>query len=185
MRRRIIQPADLSGSALAELKDWLGISRPDEDALLIALLKTCLEMCEAFTGQAPLRHRVEERVPALAGCYPLSSRPVEAVVSVEIVSEDNSRTMLGPDEYGLDRQTSGKANFRLHSHHKGQTIAVTLDAGIAATWDELPSAIRQGIIRLAAFHYRDRDRTGGTKNGDAPPASVTALWRPWRAVRLQ
>lgn len=58
-------------------------------------------------------------------------------------------------------------------------IDVRFTAGMAASWSDLPEPLRQGIVRLAAHGHLARD------NGDAaPPAMVSALWRPWRRVRL-
>ena len=52
--------------------------------------------------------------------------------------------------------------------------------GLAPTaWDQLPEALRHGIVRCAAHHYRERD----TPQAQLPLA-VAALWRPYRAVRL-
>lgn len=50
----------------------------------------------------------------------------------------------------------------------------------AAAWPDLPEALRHGIIRHAAHHYRERDNDPASQ----PPAAVAALWRPWRALRL-
>ena len=47
-------------------------------------------------------------------------------------------------------------------------------------WAALDPALRQGIVRFAAHQYRERDAGGAT----APPAAVTALWRPFRRVML-
>jgi uncharacterized phage protein (predicted DNA packaging) len=53
--------------------------------------------------------------------------------------------------------------------------------GLAATgWTDLDPALRQGIVRFAAHQFRERD----TRDADAPPAAVAALWRPFRTVRL-
>ena len=53
--------------------------------------------------------------------------------------------------------------------------------GIAATqWTELDEALRHGIVRFAANQYRERDAGAG----EPLPAAITALWRPWRMVRL-
>jgi uncharacterized phiE125 gp8 family phage protein len=59
---------------------------------------------------------------------------------------------------------------------------VRLSVGIAADWASLPPALKHGVIRLAAHYYRDRDT--GSQRTAAPPASVAALWQPWRAMRL-
>lgn len=185
MRRTIVEPADVSGAALAELKSWLGITRPNEDELLVDLLQASLAMCEAFIGQVPLWQLLEERLPVQPGRYPLVTRPIAtSIVTAELVTQDGSRTAIDPADFELELESNGAANFRLDRALDGQGVAVRVRAGIAGTWDDVPAALKQGLIRLAAYFYRDRDRTGGTKSDLAPPASVAALWRPWRTVRL-
>lgn len=186
MRPRIVSPADVGGPALAELKDWLGISRPQDDAMLANLLTTSLAMCEAYTGQTPLQQTVEERLPTRAGRYHLRSKPFDQALTVEIIDQNGSRTPLPQDSYEVEMEAPGNACFTLNSDAEGQAIAVTARVGIATAWQTIPSALRQGLIRLAAYHYQDRVRPSGAKwDLSPPPASVTALWRPWREVRLQ
>jgi hypothetical protein len=48
-------------------------------------------------------------------------------------------------------------------------------------WSEVPEALRQGMVRLAAHLYAHRDR----EEGAGPPAAVTALWRLWRRLGLR
>lgn len=180
MQRTVITPADLSGSALDDLKSWLGISRPKEDALLRDLLAASVSLCEAFTAQSPLEQTVEETVPATAGSYILSSRPAQTLVSAQIVGEDGSRTALDPGEFEFSIDADDRACFALSNSLEARSIVVSLRAGIAADWTAMPEALKQGIIRLAAFHYRDRE----TGRDAEPPASVAALWRPWRTLRL-
>ena len=43
----------------------------------------------------------------------------------------------------------------------------------------VPEPIRQGVLRLVAYLFTSRDGAGGD-----PPAAVTALWRPYRRMRL-
>jgi uncharacterized phiE125 gp8 family phage protein len=180
MQRTIVQPPVLGGAALAELKHWLGISRPDEDAALTRLLETSLTICEAFTGQAPLRQTVEEIVPLCSGWHELVSRPVRQLVAAALVADDASRQALADPDYAIELRASGSACVRLLQPLEGRAVALHLSVGIAEEWAALPAPLGQGIIRLAAHHYRDRDQKGSAP----PPASVTALWRPWRNVRL-
>ncbi len=185
MRREILEPADVGAAALAELKTWLGISRPNEDDLLVGLLQASLDMCEAFTGQAPMAQLVEERVPVQAGRYGLASMPITSLEAVEIIDQDGSRSALQSDHFNFELQAFGRAAFSISNNVDGQAIALQLRVGNAPGWDAVPAAIKQGLIRLSAHNYRDRDRAGNTKKDLAPPSSVTALWRPWRAMRLQ
>lgn len=185
MRPTIVEPADLSTAALVELKNWLGISRPVEDDLLTGLLRASLATCESFTGQAPLMQMVEELVSPRAGVTELTSRPISSLVSAEVVAQGANRIALDASEYAFDISPLGQARFDLLSTLDAQAVAVRVRAGIAGSWEAVPAPLRQGMIRLAAFHYRDRDLPGGAKADLAPPASVTALWRPWRTLRLQ
>ena len=57
-------------------------------------------------------------------------------------------------------------------------MRVTFTAGLASGWAALPAPLRQGVAMLAAHLFTDRA-------GSAPvPAAVSALWRPFRTVRL-
>ena len=184
MQRRIVEPADVSGDALAELKSWLGITRPVEDALLIDLLLTALGMCESFTGQAPLSQLVEERLPTSAKKVTLVSRPATSISSVELVSHNGDRTPLTPDQYESEISSQGSLAFQLTNDLEGQVVIVATRVGIADTWASVPASLKQGIIRLCAYHYRDRDRSRESGKASAPPAIVSALWRPWQELRL-
>jgi uncharacterized phiE125 gp8 family phage protein len=58
-------------------------------------------------------------------------------------------------------------------------VRVTGTAGIATDENGVPEPIRQGVLRLVAHLFSSRDGAGGD-----PPAAVTALWRPYRRMRL-
>lgn len=180
MQRTIVQPPAPGAAALAELKHWLAITRPDEDQTLVRLLDASLTICEAFTGKTPLRQTVEEIVP-LTGCWQeLVSRPVRVVTAAAVVAADGTRVPVTNLAEALEWRISGSACIRTRQPLDGDSLAVQLDVGIATDWTGLPPPLRQGIIRLAAHHFRDREG----KASATPPASVTALWRPWREVRI-
>jgi uncharacterized phiE125 gp8 family phage protein len=63
----------------------------------------------------------------------------------------------------------------------GARVAVRFTAGLAADWADLPESLRHGLIRLAAHQHRERESEGAAP---LPPASVAALWRPWRRMHL-
>jgi hypothetical protein len=51
--------------------------------------------------------------------------------------------------------------------------------GIALDPNGVPEPIRQGVLRLVGHLFAVRDGADGE-----PPAAVTALWRPYRRLRL-
>jgi uncharacterized phiE125 gp8 family phage protein len=180
MQRTIVQPPVPGDAALAELKHWLGITRPNDDDTLAGLLLTSLTICEAFTGKAPLRQTVEEVVALSGDWQELVSRPVRDLTGAALIAADGSRQAISDLAEALEWRITSGACARLLEPFEGRGMALTLDVGIAADWASLPAPLRQGIVRLAAHHFRDRDG----KATAVPPASVTALWRPWREVRL-
>lgn len=184
MNRVILTPAVLPSSTLAELKQWLGVTTLRDDASLSALLACALETCEAFTGRMPLVAPCEEILPSQAGWHALSTRPVQAITLVEGVSADGTRFALSTGTYEVDLDADGTGRVRFHSGtaHKA---AVRFTAGLADDWHSLPDGLRHGVIRLAAHQHRQRDGDGA-RDGTSPlpPASVAALWRPWRRMRL-
>lgn len=179
MRRTILTPPDLSG-ALDDLKRWLAISSGAEDAALAALLGAAVEACEAFTGTLPLVAECEEIHPAHRAWQVLATRPVLAIAGVEGIPAEGARFALAGDGYEVDLEADGSGRVRVLRQGAAGRIAVRFEAGLAPDWSALPESLRHGIVRLAAELHRARDGDAG----DAPPAAVAALWRPWRRMRL-
>ena len=98
------------------------------------------------------------------------------------IATDGTREALPLPTDALEWRIAVSACVQLLRPFDGRGIALQLVVGIADDWDSLPASLRHGVIRLAAHLYRERDRDG--KAGAAVPASVTALWRPWRSTRL-
>ena len=182
MMRAIVAPPALSSAALTELKAWLGISRSAEDAELVTLLRTALEICEGFTGAMPLQSGCEETLPASGEWQRLSARPVRAITALAAIDLAGVRTSLAASDYEFDISAEGTGLVRLMKPIEQKRMAVTYSAGLSADWAELPDAIRHGLIRLSAHQHRARD--DDRKVAPVPPSVVAALWRPWRRMRL-
>jgi len=181
MQRTIIAPAAIPGAALGALKSWLAIGTGHDDTSLTQLLRVSLDTFEAFTGAMALEATVEEIHPAHAGWTSLAARPVHAIVQVDGIPADGSRFALPTEDYAIDLDADRGAQVRLIRQGAAGRIAVRFTAGLAGAWDALPDPVRHGAIRLAAHHFRSRD---DPKAPGEPPAAVTALWRPWRRMRL-
>lgn len=149
MTRTIITPAALPASALAELKQWLGITVAADDAPLRALLASALDMAEGFTGSMLLEQTCEELLPSHACWQPLATRPVQAILAVDQIDGDGTRTILASDRYEVELSADGTGLIRNRFPHPGR-VAVRFVAGLAPDWDHLPEALRHGLVRLAA-----------------------------------
>ncbi|HMT47326.1 MAG TPA: hypothetical protein PKE59_09310 [Novosphingobium sp.] len=181
MKRVIITPAALAPAALAELKDWLGITVPADDAQLGALLRMALDLCEDFTGTMPLQQVCEEVLPATPEWTRLTALPVQAITSVQGIPADGPRFALAAGDCRIDLDADGSGRIGVLRPGIAGRVAVRFTAGLAPDWAALPEALRHGVLRLAAHQYRQRE---GEQQSGLPPAAVAALWRPWRRLRL-
>lgn len=181
MKRAIVTPAVLAPAALSELKDWLGITTTGDDAQLTMLLRAALDMCEAFTGTMPLQQDCEELLPVSSAWQAIGTRPVEAITAVDGLPAEGARFALPVQNYAIELDADGGGRVLVTNSGAAGRIAVRFTAGLAADWASLPDGLRHGVLRLAAFQYRERDSEAASA---LPPAAVAALWRPWRRLRL-
>ncbi|ALR21781.1 MULTISPECIES: phage head-tail connector protein [Sphingobium] len=166
-------------ASLAELKAYLRIATSDEDAVLAGLLRSAAALCEGFVGQWLIVREARETVSGDGRWQRLSARPVAAILDVRAVDAAGVEEALPPERYAIDIDASGEGWVRLRGVGGGRRLCVRYRAGMAEDMNGLPEAIRQGIVRLAADHHAARSGEGA-----APPAVVSALWRPWRRMRL-
>jgi uncharacterized phiE125 gp8 family phage protein len=167
----------LDGAVVAA-KALLRIDSSGEDGLIETLVRAALDHAEAFTGQVTIRRDGAALVPARADWARLPVTPVQVIGVVHGVPAEGAAFALAIDAYAIDIDAQGDGWVRVMRPGSAGRIEVAVRAGMAETWGTLPEALRQGVVRLAAHLFTDRDGTG------APPAAVTALWRPWRRMRL-
>ena len=163
--------------ALNEIKAEARISTSAEDALAAGLVRSATDLCERFTGTLLIARAVEEMVPAGTAWTRLGAAPVRAIENIVAVDAAGTETLLPADSYAIDVDAAGEGWVRLCSARSERRLKVRYVAGLASDPNGVPEALRRGIARLAV-HGLARGE------GEAPPAAVTALWRPWRRLRL-
>ena len=181
MKRVIVTQAGLSGQPLTDLKEWLSISTNRDDSLLEDLLRAALEVCEGFTGLMPLNQICDEVLTASRGPICPATKPVFSLVQLQNITPTGAQRTVAMSDYDFDIDADGRLRIELRTTLEYERLLVRLSAGLASNWNALDPAIRQGIVRLAGYYYRERD--DGPQSG-SPPASVAALWRPFRTMRL-
>jgi len=152
-------PGAVIEAAREAAKAHLRIAGASEDGLIETLAGTALALAERFTGNALIARDFRETVESKGRWTALTVAPVTAIdAGLDVVID-------------IDAQRLGWVRARGRA-------TVSYRAGAAAGWGDLPPPIATGVVLLVAHLFDHRE------NGAAPPAAVSALWRPWRRVRL-
>lgn len=196
--------------SLGELKAQLRLEddQVQEDALLMAMLRSAVESCERFTGRAlmtqtwtlfrdawpgapdaalheGLSEAPSHELPAAGIALP--KPPLQSVVHVKTYDETDVATIWGAGNYFVD---TAREPGRLVARRGGSLplptraangIEIRFVAGYGADPADVPEALRQGLLMLAAHLYEHR--------GEDPEQAMQAsgafgLWRPYRVLRL-
>ena len=174
----IEQDIALAAVSLAEAQAYARVETGEEEALLAGLVRTASALCESFTGQVLIARSFEEMLPATGAWQRLGLTPVRSIELVETIAADGSAATVPAGEFEVDVDSRGNGWVRLTNLGDGR-VRVSGTAGLASEPNGVPEPLRQGILRLIAHLFVTRDGSGGE-----PPAAVTALWRPYRRMRL-
>lgn len=164
---------------LNEAQAYVRIETGDEEAVVAGLIRTATALCEAFIGQALIARPFREDVAAARAWQRLTSTPVLSITDIEAIGPNGTSSALTRDQFGVDVDSAGTGWVRLVQPMETCRLRVSGTVGLASGENEVPEPIRQGVLRLVAHLYAARDGAGGD-----PPAAVTALWRPYRRMRL-
>jgi uncharacterized phiE125 gp8 family phage protein len=164
---------------MSEAQAYVRIETGEEEALLAGLIRTASGLCEAFINQVVVARDFELDVPASGAWERLPITPVRSMSSVAGIDANGVVTTIDGTGYRLDIDFAGDGWVRLDRDVEASRIRVGGRAGMAEEENGVPEPIRQGVLRLVAHLFTTRDGTRGEA-----PAAVTALWRPYRRIRL-
>lgn len=165
--------------SLNEAQAFLRLDSGDEEALVAGLIRTASTLCEQFAGQALIERDFREVASATGEWQRLRAFPVRSISSVSALDLGATSVTLAPAEYGVDIDAEGRGWVRCRPAPGRMQAEVRGTAGLAKDANGVPEPLRQGVLRLVAHLFANRDGAGGE-----PPAAVTALWRPYRRLSL-
>lgn len=170
----IPDPVAAPAESVDAAKVFLRLETDADDAALAAFAEAAIAQCESFLGEALFDRSFTETIEARGSWTGLTPRPVTAITAMTTPGG----TALLPTAYETDIDPQGVGRVRL-AGTVPKRVRVSLQAGRAVDWNGLPEPIRQGIVRLIAWHWAARD--GGAAE---VPRAVEALWRGARRMRL-
>jgi uncharacterized phiE125 gp8 family phage protein len=164
---------------LAEAQAYLRLDTGQEEALLAGLIRSASGLCEAFLNQVVIARDFTHEIAGTGAWTRLGITPVREISGIEAVDAAGLAMALPPASFEIDIDASGDGWVRLTNSSVGDRLRVSGRAGMADDANGVAEPIRQGVLRLVAHLFTARDGEGGE-----PPAAVTALWRPYRRMRL-
>ena len=165
-------------AALAETKAWLRIETAFDDGAIRAAAEAATGMAVDYCAQMMFVRAGTEVLSASGEWVRMRACPVRSITAARGLPAGGASFALAADAYAIDITADGDGWVRVIQPGSAGRVEVDLTAGIADDWPSLPQALRQGIVRLAAHLFAERE------SGGPPPAIITALWRPWRRMRL-
>lgn len=170
--------------SLIEAQAFVRVERGEEEALLAGMVRTASALCEAFTNRVLIARPFSETLAVRGEWQRLSLSPVRSIEGVEALSLGGNAVSLATSAYAIDIDASGDGWVRLIDAGGAARVRVSATAGMASGTNEVPEPLRHGILRLVGHLFANRDGGGISGPGGEPPAAVTALWRPYRRMRL-
>lgn len=164
---------------LNEVQAYVRIETGEEEAIVAGLIRAASALCESFINQVVIARTFAEDVRASGGWERLGLSPIRSIANVASIDDNGTTSTLLTGDYSIDVDSSGDGWIRVLDSVPASRVRVTGTAGMATSENEVPEPIRQGILRLVAHLFTSRDGGGGS-----PPAAVTALWRPYRRLRV-
>lgn len=175
---QILDPPSVEPVSLGEVLAFLKIEDERDAARIDALVRAAREACELFLGFALIMRAVRMRATLMGSRLYLSSGPVQQIDALSLFQGANE-TMYDPADFPVLEQND-RSYLDVSRLSLGLTLQVDYTIGLGPDWNAVPEAVRQGILRLVAHQYEQRS----DPQVAALPHAVTALWQPYRKLRL-
>ena len=159
-----------------------------QDEVLISFLRASIAAIEARTGKALILRQFDLNLHDW--CDPLaqdlSLAPVTSINAVVLIDANGAETTVDSTLYRLMQDSQNPqlcpTKTLLPTVESGGAVRITMTAGMANAWGDLPADLGQAVLMLAAHYYQYRDDTG--LSAGCMPFGVTSLVERYRTVRL-
>ncbi len=185
----LVTPATEAPVSLAEAKLHLKLDGTDDDALVEALIEAASAACRAHTGRELVEQTWRLALDEAPGeILTLPRPPLVAVTGIVAYDDADAPTTMALSGVFVDAASiPGRVILRRGARwptlgRVANGLEITFVAGYGPRASSVPAPLRQGILALIAERYEHREPIRG--EDPALPATVRALWQPYRMTRL-
>jgi uncharacterized phiE125 gp8 family phage protein len=164
--KRIVAPV-VEAVSLKEVKDFLRVTNNDEDQLLVNLIYSITELVQKHLNRSLITQTWQltlARYPAHGDRFKLYYGPVQSITTVTSHRNDQTDAIFDSTIYYLSTQEDNP-ELVLHYSRIFPTFILRPSAGVDIVYisgygdnpDDVPNAIRQGIISWVTHVYENRE----------------------------
>lgn len=185
---------------LLETKAWLKVDHNAEDVLIQLLITAARERCEAMTGLSlmvqqwvaylphwPIKQEVAWWDGVREGALlqealqelPLLHGPVRQIDAFTLFDIDGNASIYPASSYLLDKARDRVVLKTGAPIPRGERVINPIEITYTSGYENVPGAIKTGLLKLIAHHYEHRGDEGNRIPGD-----VLSLWQPFMRVKL-
>lgn len=163
---------------LDEAKAQCAVLHSDEDALIASYIAAATGYLDGFNGilgKCMITQEWALTLPAFPSVVVLPLQPVQSVVSITYLDDNEALQTLDSAEYRLFDRCIEAVNSWPSTASRSDAVTVTFSAGYGAPSD-VPEPLRAVVLLMVRFLYDNR--------GDLPaeiPLAVKVLAAPHRA----
>jgi len=177
--------------SIAELREYLRLAADADDALLSEMVKAARGICEGFTGRCFIAQGFSLFLVALpqSGDISLPRRPFLALDFVKTHAPDGTAAEEDMARYEIDiagGRVALKAGALPPQSVKRQGgIEIGFTAGYGVTAEQVPAALRQAVLRVAADLYEKRGDMQSPSGSVILRSGAAGLLQPFRIIGLE
>jgi uncharacterized phiE125 gp8 family phage protein len=188
---RIVTPPEVEPVSLKEAKAHLRLDSDADDAYVSALITAARERVELFLRRALITQVFEYTIDdflAYDRAIDLPRPPLQSVEWVRYLDTAGVLQTLDPGTYTVDASSNEIGRIALawnrfwpFTRYTINAVTIRFAAGFGDAADDVPQAIRQGILIEVSNLYENREDVVFGQSVNMMPVSERLLW-PYRAL---
>ena len=193
MGLKLVVPPEVESVTLEEAKAHLRLDTGDDDGYIPALIRAAREKVELFLRRALVTQGFEYTLDGfpLGAVIDLPRPPLQSVESIRHIDTAGNVQTLTPEEYVVDASSGEIGRVALAwnrfwsiTRSSINSIIIQFTAGYGDAPENVPQAIRQGILIEVSNLYENREDAVVGQNVSMLSLSERLLW-PYRALSVE
>ena len=191
MGLKLVTPPAVEPLSLAEAKTHLRLDTNTDDAYVSALITAARERVELFLRRALITQEFEYTIDGFpSGEIDLPRPPLRSIEWIKYIDTAGNLQTLSPATYVVDASSNEMGRVALAwnqfwpiTRWSINSVVIRFSAGYGDKVEDVPQAIRHGILIEIANLYENREDLVVGESIDMMAVSERLLW-PYRALRL-